>query len=208
MISLLLCLAGCAFFAVGTSTSLWIGLFFVELSYVFDCADGQLARYRHQFSVFGGWMDQVSDRVKEFAIYFSLAYGFMLHNPTDTWIWEWALLALFALYLLEYLGQIRFATTPAPEKPLNEALSMHSENPSSITYSDEGAVSTRFAVLQRFRGFVPFRGFIIGEQYFALVPFLILHAVVPLFYFVAVIGWLMCIYRPTVQWYKWKRGYA
>jgi sialic acid synthase SpsE len=42
-------------------------------SFVFDCVDGQLARYPQNFSSFGGWLDMMADRGKEFTIYAGLA---------------------------------------------------------------------------------------------------------------------------------------
>ncbi|MCL6444357.1 MAG: CDP-alcohol phosphatidyltransferase family protein, partial [Alicyclobacillus sp.] len=98
--SLLLALCGCGFYLNGGLHHIWLGLFLVQVSYVFDCADGQMARYRQQFSPFGGWIDQVADRIKEFAVYFSLACGYTRLHPGDTSIWKWAMVALFALYLL------------------------------------------------------------------------------------------------------------
>ncbi|WP_206830459.1 CDP-alcohol phosphatidyltransferase family protein [Alicyclobacillus fructus] len=189
LFSLFLCLLGCVGFSTGIRGDVVAGLVLVEVSYVFDCADGQLARYRQQFSAIGGWLDQVADRIKEFAIYFSLAYGYTRWHPEAVGVWEWAVTALFALYLLEYYGQIRF-------KPRAVA--------SANAQASEGHEGFRRA--QRWRSLVPFRGFIIGEQYFALLVFVACNAVVALFHFVAIVGLAMCVYRPAVQLYKWSKG--
>lgn len=190
LFSLFLCLIGCVGFSTGIRGDVIAGLVLVEISYVFDCADGQLARYRQQFSAIGGWLDQVADRIKEFAIYFSLAYGYSRWHPGAVSVWEWAVTALFALYLLEYYGQIRF-------KPRELA---------AAAVSPTGAEDGAFRRAQRWRSFIPFRGFIIGEQYFALLVFVALGAIVPFFHFVAILGLVMCVYRPAVQLYKWSRG--
>ncbi|KRW91446.1 CDP-alcohol phosphatidyltransferase [Alicyclobacillus tengchongensis] len=198
LFSMFLCLIGCVGFAVGLRPYVVAGLVFVQVSYVFDCADGQLARYKQQFSPVGGWLDQVSDRIKEFAIYFSLAYGYTRFHDRDLTVWKWAVIALFSLYLLEYYGQIHFKPRAVAATP-DGALA-------SSTAPETGRM-TGFGRAQRLRSFVPFRGFIIGEQYFAMLVFVACHAIVPLFRFVGIVGLLMCVYRPAVQYYKWSRGY-
>lgn len=63
-------------FACGDHCHLIRGAVLVQLSFAVDCMDGQLARYRQQFSKLGAWLDRVSDRVKDFIYFFSLAWGF------------------------------------------------------------------------------------------------------------------------------------
>lgn len=74
--SLFIGLVAAYFFAKGNHTSLIIGAMLVQLSFVVDCMDGQLARYRQQFSNLGAWLDRISDRVKDFIYFFALAWGF------------------------------------------------------------------------------------------------------------------------------------
>ena len=45
------------------------------LGFVLDCVDGQLARYTRRFAPFGGWLDTMADRAKEYAVYAGLAAG-------------------------------------------------------------------------------------------------------------------------------------
>ncbi|GAA2619065.1 DUF5941 domain-containing protein [Paractinoplanes durhamensis] len=45
------------------------------LGFVLDCVDGQLARYTRTFGEFGGWLDTMADRAKEYAAYAGLAAG-------------------------------------------------------------------------------------------------------------------------------------
>jgi phosphatidylglycerophosphate synthase len=45
------------------------------LGFVLDCVDGQLARYTRQFGAFGGWLDTMADRGKEYLVYAGLAAG-------------------------------------------------------------------------------------------------------------------------------------
>ncbi|MBX5436097.1 MAG: CDP-alcohol phosphatidyltransferase family protein [Alicyclobacillaceae bacterium] len=202
ILSLLLALAGCALFALGDRRDVVAGLVLVQVAYVFDCADGQLARFRQHFSPLGGWLDQVADRIKEFAIYFSLAWGYSRLHPGGASVWKWAMIALFALYLLEYQEQIR--SRPSSPRGASPAAAPRAESPAKEAGDERSA--SRFERLRRYRALVPFRGFIIGEQYFALLVFVAFDAILPLLQFTALMGLAMCIYRPAVRAYKSLRG--
>ncbi|QSB05784.1 CDP-alcohol phosphatidyltransferase family protein [Natronoglycomyces albus] len=58
----------------------------VYFSFVFDCVDGQLARYTQNFSSFGGWLDMIADRSKEYAIYAGLAAGATATGVDNAWL--------------------------------------------------------------------------------------------------------------------------
>lgn len=192
--SLIIALCGCIGFATGgRAWELW-GLLAVQISYVVDCADGQLARYKKQFSPVGGWIDQVADRIKEFSIYLSLVVGYTTDHGSHESVWVYAMTAIFALYLLEYYGQIKMGKMIEASAPTATATTQPRAD--------------QFARAQRFRAFVPFRGFLIGEQYFALLVFLVFDAIKPLFIFVTILGLCMCIYRPVVQYIKLNRNLA
>jgi hypothetical protein len=77
-----------ACFIVASPLFMILGALLVQLSFIVDCMDGQLARYRQQFSALGAWLDRIADRVKDFLYFFSLALGFFLKhrdalNPRD-----------------------------------------------------------------------------------------------------------------------------
>jgi phosphatidylglycerophosphate synthase len=70
-------------FAVGAALAFWqasraamiAGAVLLYLGFVLDCVDGQLARYTRRFGAFGGWLDTMADRAKEYAVYAGLAAG-------------------------------------------------------------------------------------------------------------------------------------
>jgi len=70
-------------FAVAAALAFWqasrpamvIGAVLLYLGFVLDCVDGQLARYTRRFGAFGGWLDTMADRAKEYAVYAGLAAG-------------------------------------------------------------------------------------------------------------------------------------
>jgi archaetidylinositol phosphate synthase len=108
LISLVLGLTACGFFLWGDKTSLIIGAVILYVSYVLDWCDGQLARFTGKMSPFGGWLDQICDRIKEFAYVSTLAVG-AYNSTADVTVFYWALGALFFLFLLEYYGQMNRA---------------------------------------------------------------------------------------------------
>ncbi|MFI5934948.1 DUF5941 domain-containing protein [Actinoplanes sp. NPDC051494] len=55
--------------------ALVIGAVLLYLGFVLDCVDGQLARYTRKFGAFGGWLDTMADRAKEYVVYAGLAAG-------------------------------------------------------------------------------------------------------------------------------------
>ena len=45
------------------------------VSLVLDCVDGEVARWTHRYSRAGAWLDAVGDRVKEYAVWFAVAWS-------------------------------------------------------------------------------------------------------------------------------------
>ncbi len=72
--SLVICTAAGAMFALA-SGHLWLALagLVYEISFVLDCADGQLARLRKRTSVLGHLLDFLMDEIKAMLIYASVA---------------------------------------------------------------------------------------------------------------------------------------
>lgn len=62
-------------FAWGNRLGLVAGALLLYASFLLDCVDGQLARYSRWFSAFGGWLDTMADRSKEYVVYAGLAIG-------------------------------------------------------------------------------------------------------------------------------------
>ena len=74
-------------------------------SLVFDCIDGEIARYKSQFSALGAWLDALSDRVKEFAYIAGLIYS--LHEEKGWWIG----MAIVILQTIRHLSDYNFVRT-------------------------------------------------------------------------------------------------
>nr|WP_074319114.1 DUF5941 domain-containing protein [Micromonospora cremea] len=75
VISVLFALAAAVLFGVGGRPALVSGAVLLYLGFVLDCVDGQLARYTRHFSAWGGWLDTMADRAKEYLVYAGLGFG-------------------------------------------------------------------------------------------------------------------------------------
>ncbi|HEX2417087.1 MAG TPA: CDP-alcohol phosphatidyltransferase family protein [Micromonosporaceae bacterium] len=94
-VSVLVALLASVALAQGERPFLILGALGVYLSFVLDCVDGQLARYLHDYSRFGGWLDTIADRSKEYLVYAALAVGAARSGVGDVWP-----LAIAAMVLL------------------------------------------------------------------------------------------------------------
>jgi phosphatidylserine synthase len=73
-------------FAQGDFWSILIGAVLLQVSIIVDCVDGELARYTRKFSELGAWLDAITDRVKEYAVFLGLAYGAYVQNGENLWL--------------------------------------------------------------------------------------------------------------------------
>ncbi|HEX2143693.1 MAG TPA: CDP-alcohol phosphatidyltransferase family protein [Glycomyces sp.] len=93
-VSIALAVGAAAIFATGHSWWYIAAAALMYFSFVFDCVDGQLARYTQNFSSFGGWLDMMADRSKEFLIYAGLAAGAVADGASAPVAWGLALAAM------------------------------------------------------------------------------------------------------------------
>ena len=93
-------------FAQGDTWSLIGGAMLLQVSIVVDCVDGEIARYTRKFSELGAWLDAITDRVKEYAVFLGLAYGAFVHNGQNLWV----LAAVFmAIQTFRHLSDYNFS---------------------------------------------------------------------------------------------------
>jgi hypothetical protein len=81
-------------FAQGDTWSLIVGAILLQVSIIVDCVDGELARYTRKFSELGAWLDAITDRVKEYAVFLGLAYGAFVQNGQNLWVLAAVLMAI------------------------------------------------------------------------------------------------------------------
>jgi phosphatidylglycerophosphate synthase len=93
-------------FAQGDFWSILIGAVLLQVSIIVDCVDGELARYTRKFSELGAWLDAITDRVKEYAVFLGLAYGAYVQNGQNLWVLA---AVLMALQTFRHLSDYNFA---------------------------------------------------------------------------------------------------
>jgi phosphatidylglycerophosphate synthase len=107
--SLAVALLAAACCAVGARWGYVAGAVLLQVSFGLDCADGQLARLTRTFSEFGGWLDAMADRLKEYAVYAGLAVGSARAGDD---VWPLAVTAL-VLQTLRHAVDFSWSVTPA-----------------------------------------------------------------------------------------------
>ncbi|GII00869.1 hypothetical protein Pta02_28770 [Planobispora takensis] len=109
-----LALLAAVWFSAGTRAALVAGAILLYLSFVFDCVDGQLARYTRTFSPLGSWLDATSDRVKEYTVYAGLAFGYVAAAGPGATTEIWALaVAAMILQALRHMIDFSYADARA-----------------------------------------------------------------------------------------------
>ena len=108
LISLLLKLATAALvYWGGFSEWLWAALL-LQLSSSFDCADGQLARYRGTSSLVGAYLDKIVDSIG-FLVLFAALADICVQRTGELYYLHMAALAIFALTASGYVKWIAVA---------------------------------------------------------------------------------------------------
>ncbi len=123
VLSMCLGVLAAAGFAYGHRWSLIAGAVLLQVAFMFDCVDGQLARYTRTFSRFGAWLDSVFDRGKEYLVYAGLAIGSVRGFGVNAWPLAAAALSLQTVrHMLEFsYWDVHYkALASAPQPPLDQ----------------------------------------------------------------------------------------
>lgn len=81
----------------GSYLYLLVGLLCLELAYIFDCADGQLARRTGCTSNLGASLDFLIDELKSFAMLASLSLYWWSQSESSNWPLVWGVAGLVSL---------------------------------------------------------------------------------------------------------------
>ncbi|MER7073850.1 DUF5941 domain-containing protein [Terrabacter sp. NPDC000476] len=105
LVSLLLGLAACGLAAVDARWSWVLAAVLLQASLVVDCVDGEIARFTRRYSALGGWLDAVSDRVKEFTLVAAVAWV-AARRGDDLW---WLALVVLAVLAVRHVEDFAYA---------------------------------------------------------------------------------------------------
>ncbi len=125
-------------FSQGTFWSIFAGALLLQLSIIIDCVDGELARYTRQFSQLGAWLDAITDRIKEYLVFFALAYG-AAKDGRDLWI---PAMGMMLFQTFRHISDYNFAR-------INKVRSSQLE-PIDFEVKNDGYISTEFEKKTRF----------------------------------------------------------
>ena len=92
-------------FALGDFWQILFGAILLQVSIIVDCVDGELARYKRKFSKLGAWLDAITDRVKEYLVFFGLAYG-AYRDGRNLWL---PAIAMMTIQTYRHLSDYNFA---------------------------------------------------------------------------------------------------
>ncbi len=95
LVALILGLASAYFFLKGDYTHLVLGAIVMELSFVFDCVDGKIARLKKAGTKFGAYWDFIQDRLVQFAALFALIWS-QYHLTGNAGFWILGMTYVFA----------------------------------------------------------------------------------------------------------------
>lgn len=85
----------------------------LQLALIIDCMDGEVARFTRRYSAFGGWLDGIGDRIKEYLVFAAVAaVAVRDHHP-----YGW-LLAIVALVVVtaRHLEDYAYTDRNAPDR--------------------------------------------------------------------------------------------
>lgn len=123
-ISFIFGISGAAFFAWGTASSIFWAALLIEVSLVFDCADGMLARVRNSCSRFGTFLDLFLDRITDFCVLLGITIGFYRAGSgnKDRLIMGLFIITLYMLQVILYYISNRFHEEKSGESGEGRAL--------------------------------------------------------------------------------------
>lgn len=111
------------FFSTGRRSGLLLGAAFLQLSFILDNCDGDIARAKNLQSRFGMWYDFSADLVVDFALWSGLALGAVSLGVPGAAVRGWWLLAMsgsainFSRVTGERMAAIRAAASPSAKVP-------------------------------------------------------------------------------------------
>lgn len=91
----------------------------LQLALIIDCMDGEVARFTRRYSAFGGWLDGIGDRIKEYLVFAAVAAVAVRDHHPQGW-----LLAIIALVVVtaRHLEDFSYTDRNAPDRAARPAL--------------------------------------------------------------------------------------
>ncbi len=111
-ISFVLAVVACALFFHPSYAWRVVGVVLLQLSFAFDCSDGEVARIKHMSTPFGAWLDSTLDRFKEVLMLGSMALTWYWHVEQQLSVLLVGAGAIIGLQLVSYVREAKKSTWP------------------------------------------------------------------------------------------------
>ena len=183
------------FILTGGEVSFIIAALFIQCSYVLDCMDGQMARYRKTTSITGNFFDKLTDQV-QISIWFG-SIGYTAYAQSQNVLPLVLALTGIALYSLRgYSKYLAFYLEMSRDSKYLEKLSRIKSGSES---REEASSGLGFGILTNLRWFVGEQRKILafneGVLIFMLSLALVLNMLIPMLWIFAIGQFLHCLIR-------------
>lgn len=182
--SFITAIAASVFILAGGTQNFIIAAVLIHLSHVFDCMDGQMARYRKASSYSGGFYDKVTDQI-QVALWFG-AIGYAAYSQSHNVLP--VLLAYTGIAFYSLRGYVKYVTVYTQMSRDNKFLEKLSKQESDADQEDVAGLG--FGVLANLRWFISEQRKIIlfneGVFIFMLSLALVLDALTPMLWVFAI----------------------
>jgi archaetidylinositol phosphate synthase len=166
-----------ALFAIGRYRWTVAAGLIAQMSFILDCADGQLSRARRTSSLYGYYIDKIVDRLKLAAVFLGIAWG--IERSTGAFLgWRLAV-SYIVCHLVHDLYREAYR---ALEARVADRLSEQTAIPRWLK---------PFSMLD-----LPFVRFAFGDLYFLLTLATFVDSLLPFLWFEASVGAVQLLFRP------------
>ncbi len=157
----------------------------IQAAFIFDCVDGQLARYLNLKSKIGAWLDTITDRIKEFLILFAIAFFVATQDS-----YKYIFILFFIAFLVSALRHYDF--DKRHELGIFENRSVEKSVPLSVAKRFKAIVKESLL-------------FGISERWALITICLIFNQIEIMFYLLIIIGALVTIFKSIYSWRKFNK---
>ncbi|EDP99766.1 CDP-alcohol phosphatidyltransferase family protein [Shewanella benthica] len=117
LISFITAVIAAVFIVIGGVQNFIIAAILIHLSHVFDCMDGQIARYRKTSSISGCYYDKLTDQIQVFIWFSAIAYAAFMQSGSVAPVF----LALVGIAFYSLRGYSKYVTIYLEASQVNDS---------------------------------------------------------------------------------------
>lgn len=89
------------------------GALLLQLSFAFDCSDGEVSRIKNLSSKFGAWLDSIFDRFKEALMLGAMTAYWYMYEQQEVWVLMVGFGAILGLLMVSFLREAKKSSWPS-----------------------------------------------------------------------------------------------